>query len=41
MSRANKELQDYQEKAEMALNLNRMEERRKTKLAKKLEEESD
>ena len=34
MSRANKEIQYYQEKAEMAINLNRMEERRKSKLAK-------
>ena len=40
MSRANKELQYYQEKAEMAINLNKMEARRKAKL-QKLEEEGD
>ena len=40
MSRANKELQYYQEKAEMAISLNKMEERRKAKL-QKLEEDPD
>ena len=40
MSRANKELQYYQEKAEMAINLNKMEARRKAKL-QKLEEEDE
>ena len=40
MSRASKELQYYQEKAEMALKLNKMEERHQKKL-KKVEEESE
>ena len=40
MSRANKELQYYQEKAEMAITLNKIEERRKAKLKKEAAEKN-